>query len=289
MNKQKPFIILLLALLLCACSNPQTLEQTESKFVTADGVKIHYKTAGKGGQCIVFVHGFGCDVNSWSEQFTHFSEKAKTVFIDLPGYGMSDKPHTEYTLNLFADAVKAVMDEENISRAVLVGHSLGTPVCRQLAFSHPNLVSEIVDVDGVYCFYPADSAMLSAYKTFAESFNNDSVKQTIEGFVKSLCTPLTPRSVRDYAMKTMPLTPRYIAYSTMKNLIEEKYWMNGKISVPVLVIASKNSQIPPDYKQIMKGLYTNMEYHELDSIGHFIMMEKPRMFNNLLDEFINKD
>jgi pimeloyl-ACP methyl ester carboxylesterase len=280
--------MLCLALLICACGKSQSLEQTESKYVTVNGIKVHYKVAGNGKQSIVFVHGFGCDMNAWREQLGYFHDKAKMIVIDLPGYGKSDKPHTEYTLDLFADAVKAVMDMENASDAVLVGHSLGTPVCRQVTLKYPTLTSKLVDVDGVYCFYPADSAMTAAYHSFAESFNTDSVKQTIAGFIESLCVPQTPTEVKQYAMSVMPKTPRYIAYSTMKNLIQEKYWTNKTINISTLVIASKNSQIPSDYKQTMNKLYPSMEYHELDSIGHFIMMEQSVMFNKMLDRFINK-
>lgn len=286
MNKVISVLILCFVLLLSACAEPKTLDQVDSKFVELDSIRVHYKIAGEGRQNILFVHGFGCDMNAWKEQFSFFSNKARLVFIDLPGYGKSDKPQTEYTLDLFADAIKAVMEKEHIDKAVLVGHSLGTPVCREFIYKNPQCVSKLVDVDGVYCFYPADSAMITAYKSFAESFNSDSVRQTITGFVENLCVPQTPSEVKNYAKSVMPRTPRFIAYSTMKNLIKEPYWIKGKIKVPTLVIASKNSQIPPEYKQTMSNLYPCMDYHELKGIGHFIMMEQPRMFNQMLENFL---
>ncbi len=283
---KKLLLPLLSAFLICSCSGPQTLEQVKSKFAAIDSISIHYKIEGHGSQSIVFVHGFGCDMNAWQEQFSHFSKKFRMVFIDLPGFGMSDKPHTEYTLDLFADAVRAVLNKENINNATLVGHSLGTPVCRQVVFNYPELAGKRVDIDGVYCFYPADSAMIAAYKAFAESFKGPDIKQTIEGFVNSLCIPQTPQKVRDYALSTMPETPEYVAYSTMSNLVDEKCWTGQPIIIPTLVIAAVNSQIPPDYEEILSPLYPNMEYHELDSVGHFIMMEKPELFNKMLDVFL---
>lgn len=272
-----------------ACNSPKTLEQVKSNYVDVDNIYIHYKTFGHGDNCIVFVHGFGCDMNSWQHQFNYFSDKAKMIFIDLPGYGGSDKRGKNYSLYFFAKAVKAVIDAEKASGdLILVGHSLGTPVCREFIFKYPVTAKKIVDVDGVYCFYPADSLTTAAYISFAESFKGDSLKQKITGFVEALCTPQTPLAVKQYAMSVMPETPEYIAYSTMTNLICEKYWQNKVINIPALVIASVNSQIPPDYKQILSKFYSNMEYHELDSVGHFIMMEKPEMFNIMLEDFINK-
>lgn len=284
----KQYFIYLLLLLITACgNNPLSLEQADSKFVTdTTGLRIHYKTAGKGEKTLVFVHGFGCDINAWQHQFGYFCDKAQMVFIDLPGHGKSDKPHTEYTLDFFADAIKLVLDSEHIERAVLVGHSLGTPVCRQAIFKYPEIASALVDVDGVYCFYPADTAMIAAYNAFAQTFDLPDVKEVISDFVQPLCISQTPQSVRDYALSLMPQTPSYVASSTMKNLICEKYWTQGEITLPTIVFASVNSQIPPDYEKILSTLYAEMEYHELDNTGHFIMMEQPEFFNDMLLSFV---
>ena len=68
----------------------------------------------------------------------------------------------------------------------------------------------------------------------------------------------------------------------MFNLIQKKYWTKEVISVPSLIICTKNSGLQPDNRQQMESLYTNMQYEELDATGHFIMMEEPEWFNNLL-------
>ena len=155
-----------------------------------------------------------------------------------------------------------------------------------------DLISKFVDVDGVYCFFPEDSLVRAELETqyagFVTMFEGNDMKQTMEAFIQPLFIQQTPQTVKDYALSTMPNTPQYVAYSTMKNLVEEKYWTNEIISIPSLIIAAKNSQIPPDYEDIMKRLYSNMQYKELDNIGHFIMMEQPEMFNKMVNEFIKK-
>ena len=102
-------IILLLTMLLVGCGHqPQTLDDVKSEFITIDdGVKIHYKiwnkTANTEGKTLCFVHGFGCDMNTWEKQFEAFrDEDVQLLFIDLPGYGKSDKPVTDYTFGFFA-------------------------------------------------------------------------------------------------------------------------------------------------------------------------------------------
>ncbi|MDD2596002.1 MAG: alpha/beta hydrolase [Bacteroidales bacterium] len=269
-----------------SCGAPDSIGNLPSRYIKMDSVSIHYKTFGTEDKTIVFVHGFGCDMNAWSEQFLPLQGVAKMVFIDLPGFGQSDKPHTDYTLDYFAKAVKTVLDELNISNALLVGHSLGTPVCREVIFDYPDLAGGLCDVDGVYCLYPEDSIAKIEYEAqvngFAESFKSDSLEADLTAFTQSLFGPSTPQFVKDYALSVMPETESYIAYSTMFNLIQKKYWTKEVISVPSLIICTKNSGLQPDNRQQMESLYTNMQYEELDATGHFIMMEEPEWLNNLL-------
>ena len=94
---KRTVLYLLLALLLVNCSNqPQTLSELKSEYVTIDdSIRVHYKlwdeSAGADAKTICFVHGFGCDMNTWEKQFDAFRNEndMRLVFIDLPGYGQS--------------------------------------------------------------------------------------------------------------------------------------------------------------------------------------------------------
>lgn len=289
MKRQLIISICIIALALNACS-PKTTDDIESQYINSENAKIHCKSCGNGEQTILFVHGFGCDMKAWDYQVKDLCGDYRLVFIDLPGYGKSDKPHTDYTLDYFAESVRSVMDSLHIERAILVGHSLGTPICRQLYFSTPERVSAICDVDGVYCFYPADTIYTEAYQAslndFARLFHGDECKHNITQFAKQLSCYNTPAEVCNYTISTMPETPEYVASSTMDNLIDHKYWNGQKITVPALIFCTQNSDIPPDNYQKMDNLYTDMHYIELTDIGHFIMMENPKMFNEELVRWI---
>ena len=284
-------LYLLLALLLMNCGNkPQTLSELKSEYVTIDdSIRVHYKIYGQGKTAFCFVHGFGCDMNTWEKQFDAFRHEndMRLVFIDLPGYGQSDKPHVEYTLAFFAHAIDEVLNANSIKDAVFVGHSLGTPVCRQtlMATSHKG---GLVDVDGVYCFYDGTETpeYVEAVNQFGHAFDGPECREVITGFVSSLAGKETPQDINDYAMSVMPKTPQYVASSTMQHLIEQKRWPNTQISLPVMVICTQNSGLDPDNKQKMQGLYPNLVYTELTTCGHFIHMEQPDLFNEKLKAFI---
>lgn len=252
-----------------------------SEYVNIDSCQVHYKVSGDGPATIVYIHGFGCDMNTWDCQYKAFRRDFRQVFIDLPGYGQSDKPHVNYTLQYFADAVTAVLDKIGAGDVVLVGHSLGTPVCRQILLSGRRQ-GGLFDIDGVYCFYsePADPEYEAAVQAFASSFDGPGCRSVIEGFVQSLAGPDTPDNVTEYAMSVMPETPEYVASSTMHNLIDKCWWDGSRITVPTAVICTRNSGLDPDNRAKMAVLYPDLDYTELTTCGHFIQMEQPETVND---------
>src|SRR6266852_1651870 len=142
------FLLLLCGLLIGATAVAQKQSQAESRFATLDGARIHYQSYGKGREALVLVHGWTCSVNYWRDLIPDLSKRSRVIAIDLPGHGQSDKPQVAYTMDLFARAVDAVMRDAGVKRAVLVGHSMGTPVARQFYRKYPQKTLAIVIVDG---------------------------------------------------------------------------------------------------------------------------------------------
>ena len=109
----------------------------ESRFTKLDGARIHYVNYGKGGDALVLIHGWTQNVDGWRDQVPDFAKRYRVIAIDLPGHGQSDKPQTTYSMDYFAQAVDAVLRDAKVKRAVLVGHSMGTPVARQFYRKYP--------------------------------------------------------------------------------------------------------------------------------------------------------
>ena len=300
---KRNILLLWAALLIVGCSRqPQTLNEVKSEYVTIDdNVKVHYKiwppqsnnqTIKKSNnqKTLCFIHGFGCDMNTWEKQFEAFrDENVQLVFIDLPGYGKSDKPHVEYTFDFFAHAIDEVLNANGIKGAVFVGHSLGTPVCRHTLMTTAHS-GALVDVDGVYCFYDGTETpeYIEAINQFGHAFDGPDCREVITGFVSSLAGKDTPQWVTDYAMSVMPETPQYVASSTMQHLVEPQWWPNTRLTLPVMVICTQNSGLEPDNEQKMQALYPTLDYTELTTCGHFIHMEQSEMFNTKLKAFVVK-
>src|SRR5881394_2033860 len=71
-------------------------------------LKIHYKLLpadqNRSKATLVFVHGWCCDLSVWERQAAAFNGKINMLFVDLPGFGQSDHPRIDYTMDLFAKA-----------------------------------------------------------------------------------------------------------------------------------------------------------------------------------------
>ncbi len=107
-NFTKIISAVLLLFLIASCNRELTLDSVHSSYLEVNNLQIHYKEYGHGEKTLIFVHGWGCDLNAWQYQFSYFKNQYRLLFIDLPGYGKSDKPNRQYTIDLFAESVLAV-------------------------------------------------------------------------------------------------------------------------------------------------------------------------------------
>src|SRR5450755_1974894 len=124
---------------------------------TYDGSRVHYESYGKGQEAVVFIHGWTCDLTFWRGQAPVY-EKRRALLVDLPGHGQSDKPEVAYTQERFARAIDAVMRDAGVTRAVLVGHSMGGPVALTFLRLFPDKTKALVLVDAYVPEAPKDDA-----------------------------------------------------------------------------------------------------------------------------------
>ncbi len=106
--------------------------------VAFKGGKIAYQCWGK-GKPVILLHGFLESSNMWLEYGIALAKGRKVIAIDLPGHGSSDSFGYMHTMELMADAVRAVLKEEKIRRPIIIGHSLGGYVALALAENYPDL------------------------------------------------------------------------------------------------------------------------------------------------------
>ena len=256
----------------------------ESRFAKLDGRRVHYESHGTGREAIVLIHGWTCDLGFWRGQIPDLSKRARVIAVDLPGHGQSDKPEIAYTMDLFARAVDAVMVDAGVERAVLVGHSMGTPVERQFYRKYPKKTLGLVIVDGPLRPF-GDKKMMDG---FIAPLRGPDYKQTAAQFIDSMMGPAASASLREQIKTSMLSTPQSVAVSAMEGMADESIWGQDKIEVPVLAVLAKGPFWPPDNEQFFRSIASNLDYQMWEGVGHFLMMEKPKAFNDAVLAFLEK-
>jgi pimeloyl-ACP methyl ester carboxylesterase len=257
----------------------------ESRFATLDGARIHYVNYGKGSEALILIHGWTMNVDNWREQVAEFAKRNRVIAIDLPGHGQSDKPQLAYSMDHFARAVDAVMRDAKVERAVLVGHSMGTPVARQFYRKYPKKTLAIVVVDGPLRPF-ADKATMDR---MLEGFRSPNYKEAVGQMLAALMGPNLSAEAQQRIKGSAGNTLQHVAVGAMEGMADASIWGEDKINVPVLAIMAKGPLFPANIEELYSTLVPIRQFHIWEGVGHFIMMEKPAQFNEAVLAFLDKN
>lgn len=124
------------------------------RFVTVDGVRLHYIERGEGPP-VVLLHGNVVTAEDFrtSGVLDLLAKRHRVIAFDRPGFGYSDRPHgSVWSARAQADLLRDALDVLGINRPIVLGHSWGAAVALALALNHPDDVRGLVLLSGYY--YP---------------------------------------------------------------------------------------------------------------------------------------
>ena len=274
--------LLLIPLLAAACFAVDVRQATAD----FDGNKVVYFESGKTGKkdALVFIHGWTCNADFWKDSINAFPDY-RVIAVDLIGHGRSDKPQANYSMEYFARSVDAVLKRAKVERAVLVGHSMGTPIARQFYRLYPNKTLGIVIVDGALKGFAADEATMKGY---AAPLRAD-YAANMPKFLEQMLAPVQDKPLKDFIAKNMASTPGHVAVSAWDGMADPSIWKDDKINVPVLALMAPGPFWPPNVKEVFAAVAPNLDFQMWSGVSHFLMMEKPKEFNAQVDGFIRKN
>jgi pimeloyl-ACP methyl ester carboxylesterase len=279
-TKYRPVFILIAVLL---ASVAAFAADGESQYAKLDGAKIHYKSYGKGKDAVVLIHGWTCNLDNWREQIPEFAKRNRVIALDLPGHGQSDKPQIAYTMDLFANAIDAVLRDAKVDHAVLVGHSMGTPVARQFYRKYPQKTLAIVIVDGGLRLFGTKEMRNGFLAMFRAPTYKDAGAQMFGQMMANL-----PAAEQERVKTSFANTPQYVIVGAMEAMNDEALYATDKINVPVLAVLAKSPFWAADTDQFLHSLAPDLELQWWEGVGHFVMLEKPKQFNDAVIAFLNK-
>ncbi|HEY7334276.1 MAG TPA: alpha/beta hydrolase [Bryobacteraceae bacterium] len=258
-----------------------------SHFASFDGIKIHYESYGSGDEALVFIHGWTCDLTFWRGQAPVY-ENHRSLLIDLPGHGESDKPRIAYPSELFAGAIEAVMNDAQVDRAVLIGHSLGGGIAYTFLRLFPEQVKSMVIVDDIVARpapTSATKATLARYQRRARGLSGPAGERNFIRQVNAMFSDRTPPEMRDEIRTKMLATPEYVRVAAVTSLSKLKLPASAEsFAIPVLAVVSSYSQAA--VRALMRPIFPNLQIEKWDKYGHFLMMEDPERFNRSVENFL---
>ncbi|MFN0181241.1 MAG: alpha/beta fold hydrolase [Gemmatimonadales bacterium] len=266
-----------------AVGQGDVLASAPSRFATLDGSRVHYKSIGTGRTAVVLVHCWACDLNVWRTQVPVLEGRVRIIAIDLPGHGRSDKPTVAYTMAHFARATNAVLEASGVERAVVVGHSMGVPVVREFLRRYPAKVVGMVAVDGRLVSPGIDSASVERQ---VKLFEGPGAAAAFEQMIAPMFPAADQAALKRQVLQTARSTPQHVVQSSFRGMMDPAIWRDDPIPVPLLLIMAKGPNWPPDYRTRIQKLFPDAEYEELDGVHHFLMLERPDLFNPLLIQFL---
>jgi pimeloyl-ACP methyl ester carboxylesterase len=277
MRKYAYLAFILLAVAAAAAQQPR------SHWAKFGETRIRYYDIGdtKKKDALVLVHCWTCNAEFWKDSMNAFPNY-RVIVLDLPGHGQSDKPKVDYSMEFFARSVDAVMQQAKVQHAVLVGHSMGTPVIRQYYRLFPEKTLGLVVVDGALRPFGPKAEV---EKFFQPLFTN--YKENAPKFIDGILGP-APADLKQQIKTSMLATPDYVGSSSMKGMLDDRIWGDDQIKVQVLAVMA-TGQWPANIEELDRAIAPKLEFHMWTGVSHFLMMEKPKEFNEAVNTFVSKN
>jgi len=261
--------------------------EKETGYTDLDGTRIYYEITGS-GPTLVLIHGFSLDSRLWEPQVKTFSENYQVLYYDLRGFGKSDLP----TGDSFSHSkdLKLLLDYFEISKAYILGLSLGGKVAIDFVLQYPEMADALIPVDSALGGYNLIEFGKSFEGVVELAFSSGIDKAKV--LFGSLDIFKSASMIPDVANQLWNILTDYSGW----HFVNE----NPAISLePPAIQQLKNIDTPT---LILVGEFDSAEFHEvsnllheqikdsrkevLSGVGHVSNLENPEQFNNMVLEFL---
>ncbi|MHA1301534.1 MAG: alpha/beta fold hydrolase [Candidatus Helarchaeota archaeon] len=263
--------------------------------VKSNGVKIYYETKGK-GEPLCMIMGWGGASNFWYTQRDLLSKHYKLILIDNRGVGRSSKPDIPYTMQMFVEDIKAVLDHLELSKIHLMGCSMGGMIAQHFALTYQDMLESLILVCTSANMNIKYSGAIQPERLFSMT------NLTPRGLMTVLSIFLSSDYVRwlfseegkEERNKLMINIGSYLP--TVKSMtnqwnairLHNTFARLGEIKVPTLILGGKQDVLlPPRHSRVLNKFIPNSELKILQG-GHGFWIENEQKFADIVVNFLKK-
>jgi pimeloyl-ACP methyl ester carboxylesterase len=273
----------------------------ELKYLELLGDRVAYRDAGA-GEALLLIHGMAGSSDTWRAVIPRLAKKYRVVAPDLLGHGASAKPRADYSLGAFAVWLRDLLDELNIARATIVGHSLGGGVAMQFVYQHPDYCQRLILVSsgglgpdvgwtlrllsapGAELVLPiiAPQPVLNAGNKLRSWFASAGIRSPRAGEIWNAYSSLSDRQTRQAFVRTLRSVVDYRgqAVSALNRL-------HLSSELPALAVwGEQDSIIPAAHGYAAHAARPGTRLEVLPGVGHFPQVESPIALADIIEDFI---
>jgi pimeloyl-ACP methyl ester carboxylesterase len=264
------------------------------KFVTANGLRIHYLDWGNPGKPpLILIHGIARHAHTFDHIAPHFAREYHVIAIDMRGHGDSSwDAKGDYLVEDHVKDLEALVKQLRLSKLTLLGNSTGGRVVQVFAGMHPDLVSRLV-VEDVGPQRPEDIASGFARRVQQEVNGWASEDELIQQLTKENPN-VAPSWIRNYAhFGVKPRADGRLVWKRDPNLVKgfvpTDLWPSvRRITSPTIyVLGGKSTIVPADTQQELKKTLRDCQIVTMPGLGHYPDVEDPPGFLAIVDKFLS--
>ena len=231
---------------------------------------MYFQQMGQGEHVVVFLHGWGCD-GSIFEPVAKRLANCRNYLVDFAGFGKTPPPERGYAVADYARELRQFLQEQQLSRVTLVGHSFGCRVAMVLAATYPQLVDRMLLVA------PAGLRRFSLKRWWRVH-----VYKLRKFFAKLTRTPLKNNyGSEDYRNCSPTMQATFV-----KVVNEDLSTYARRVACPVLIVNGRNDTATPlAHAKRLQRLIADSQLVEIDG-DHFAFFTSPRAFANTVKNFV---
>ncbi len=246
----------------------------------SDGTTISYLSGGHGSPQLVFVHGWACDRSYWKDQIDHFRYDNRLLAIDLAGHGESGSSRSDWSIDALAQDLAEVLVHESLNDVILIGHSLGAAVVVLTAQKAANRVTGVVIVDAMHDLEtPHREQSLSFIAALESDFAG-----TLRSGIPNQFGPYADQELIERIALDMASAPPGLSIEL------ERSYADMDFKAAIELVAAPMRAINAYATNIAANRQYSQDYEawRMEDVGHFLMLERPREFNELLNRVISE-
>lgn len=241
---------------------------------------------------VIFIHGF-CESSSiWNALSNDLSDEFHVICPDLPGFGQSELPDNDFSLEDIGDIVVRWLKDKGINECIVIGHSLGGYISLEILRKYPDFVKGIGLFNSSAFEDPSDKK--ENRNKLIEFIGNSGVSPFLKTFVPSLFYPRTAikhqKTIDNIEKEGLSIGPQSVMkYAAAMRDRAGSIDLLQKRKDRILLIAGEYDQNVPLEKSLeMAALLENENVHIVKESAHMSVFEQSELCYKVIREFVNK-